>query len=129
LTDLVQIVVQRSWISGFRFGDLSDEQDPLLGTDTDRAFTIQGCPLGRRISHLPRFVRRHDKSPHVASRRNVTEACGTRVITHKTIDRRASKDREYPIGLSPLMAQDVIKLLRKLAAGGETPTNGIAEGS
>ncbi|CAN7773317.1 hypothetical protein LJR175_007634 [Variovorax sp. LjRoot175] len=48
--------VQRSWIAGSRFGDLSDEQDPLLGTDANRAFTLQGCPVGQRISPLPRFT-------------------------------------------------------------------------
>ena len=48
--------VQRSWIAGSRFGDLSDEQDPLLGTAADRAFTLQGCPVGQRIGALPRFT-------------------------------------------------------------------------
>ena len=48
--------VQRSWIAGSRFGDLSDEQDPLLGTAANRAFTLQGCPVGQRIGALPRFT-------------------------------------------------------------------------
>lgn len=48
--------VQKSWIAGPRFGDLADEQDPLLGTDPDRAFTVQGCPVGERIGPLPRFT-------------------------------------------------------------------------
>ncbi|MBS0452896.1 MAG: peroxidase [Proteobacteria bacterium] len=48
--------VQKSWIAGPRFGDLADEQDPLLGTDPDRAFTVQGCPVGQRVSSLPRFT-------------------------------------------------------------------------
>lgn len=48
--------VQKSWIAGSRFGDLADEQDPLLGTGPDRAFTVQGCPVGERIGPLPRFT-------------------------------------------------------------------------
>ncbi|HSV57976.1 MAG TPA: hypothetical protein VLJ19_03680 [Variovorax sp.] len=48
--------VQKSWIAGSRFGDLRDEQDPLLGTSTDRAFSVQGCPVGERITNLPRFT-------------------------------------------------------------------------
>lgn len=48
--------VQKSWIAGPRFGDLADEQDPLLGTSPDRAFTVQGCPVGQRIGSLPRFT-------------------------------------------------------------------------
>ena len=48
--------VQRSWIAGSRFGDLGDEQDPLLGTDPNRAFSVQGCPVGERITGLPRFT-------------------------------------------------------------------------
>lgn len=48
--------VQKSWIAGSRFGDLADEQDPLLGTSPDRAFTVQGCPVGERIGPLPRFT-------------------------------------------------------------------------
>jgi len=48
--------VQQSWIAGPRFGDLGNEQDPLLGTDPNRAFTIQGCPVGERIGPLPRFT-------------------------------------------------------------------------
>lgn len=48
--------VQKSWLAGARFGDLGNEQDPLLGTDAKRAFTVQGCPVGERISDLPRFT-------------------------------------------------------------------------
>jgi len=48
--------VQKSWLAGARFGDLADEQDPLLGTSPDRAFTVQGCPVGQRIGPLPRFT-------------------------------------------------------------------------
>lgn len=48
--------VQKSWIAGPRFGDLADEQDPLLGTDPGRAFTVQGCPVGERVGPLPRFT-------------------------------------------------------------------------
>ncbi|MBS0340512.1 MAG: peroxidase [Proteobacteria bacterium] len=48
--------VQKSWIAGSRFGDLADEQDPLLGTDPGRAFTVQGCPVGERVGPLPRFT-------------------------------------------------------------------------
>ena len=48
--------VQRSWIAGSRFGDMSGEQDPLLGSDANRAFTVQGCPVGMRIAPLPRFT-------------------------------------------------------------------------
>lgn len=48
--------VQKSWIAGSRFGDLADEQDPLLGTGPDRVFTVQGCPVGERIGPLPRFT-------------------------------------------------------------------------
>ncbi|HEY2256018.1 MAG TPA: hypothetical protein VGI11_10305 [Variovorax sp.] len=47
--------VQRSWISGSRFGDLSDERDPILGVGK-RSFTVQGCPVGKRIDGLPRFT-------------------------------------------------------------------------
>ena len=38
--------VQRSWIAGSRFGDLTGEQDPILGTGENRSFTVQGCPVG-----------------------------------------------------------------------------------
>ncbi|WP_175544952.1 Dyp-type peroxidase domain-containing protein [Variovorax sp. OV329] len=48
--------VQKSWLAGSRFGDLSDEQDPLLGTDPQRSFSVQGCPVGERIGPLPRFT-------------------------------------------------------------------------
>ena len=48
--------VQRTWINGARFGDLSDEPDPLLGTSPQRAFSLQGCPVGQRIEALPRFT-------------------------------------------------------------------------
>ena len=48
--------IQRSWIAGPRFGGLSDEQDPILGTSPDRAFTVQGLPVGMRIGPLPRFT-------------------------------------------------------------------------
>jgi porphyrinogen peroxidase len=49
--------IQRNWILGSRFGDLSDEQDPILGVRPDRMFTVPGCPVGRRVGPLPRFTR------------------------------------------------------------------------
>jgi porphyrinogen peroxidase len=49
--------VQRNWIMGSRFGDLSDEQDPILGVRPDRTFTAPGCPVGQRVGPLPRFTR------------------------------------------------------------------------
>lgn len=48
--------VHRNWIMGSRFGDLSDEQDPILGTRPDRMFTVPGCPVGQRVGPLPRFT-------------------------------------------------------------------------
>lgn len=48
--------IQRAWINGSRFGDLSNEQDPLLGTKTGRSFSVQGCPIGERVAGLPRFT-------------------------------------------------------------------------
>jgi porphyrinogen peroxidase len=47
--------VQQSWISGSRFGDLSDERDPILGVGK-RSFTVQGCPVGQRLEDLPAFT-------------------------------------------------------------------------
>jgi putative iron-dependent peroxidase len=47
--------VQQNWIAGSRFGDLSDERDPILGVGA-RSFTVQGCPVGQRIEPLPRFT-------------------------------------------------------------------------
>jgi putative iron-dependent peroxidase len=49
--------VQSQWLGGSRFGDLSDERDPILGTAPDRAFTVQGLPVGKRIGPLPRFTK------------------------------------------------------------------------
>jgi porphyrinogen peroxidase len=49
--------VQGNWIMGSRFGDLSDEQDPILGVRPDRMFTVPGCPVGQRVGPLPRFTR------------------------------------------------------------------------
>jgi porphyrinogen peroxidase len=49
--------IQRNWILGSRFGDLSDEQDPILGVKPDRMFTVPGCPVGQRVGPLPRFTR------------------------------------------------------------------------
>jgi porphyrinogen peroxidase len=49
--------VHRNWIMGSRFGDLSNEQDPILGTRPDRLFTVPGCPVGQRVGPLPRFTR------------------------------------------------------------------------
>ena len=48
--------IQRAWINGSRFGDLHDEQDPILGSAPGRAFTLQGLPVGMRIGGLPRFT-------------------------------------------------------------------------
>lgn len=48
--------VQRSWIAGSRFGDMSDEQDPILGTVRGRTFTVQGHPAGACVGPLPRFT-------------------------------------------------------------------------
>ncbi len=48
--------IQRSWIGGPRFGGLSNEQDPILGTAPGRGFTLQGLPVGMRIDGLPRFT-------------------------------------------------------------------------
>lgn len=49
--------VHRNWIMGSRFGGLSDEQDPILGTRLGRMFTVPACPLGQRVGPLPRFTR------------------------------------------------------------------------
>jgi porphyrinogen peroxidase len=49
--------VHRNWVMGARFGDLSDEQDPILGTREGRTFTLPGCPVGQRVGPLPRFTR------------------------------------------------------------------------
>lgn len=52
--------VQRAWLNGSKFGGLDGERDPLLGTtssDGERAFTVQGEPLRRRLPAVPRFVR------------------------------------------------------------------------
>lgn len=48
--------VHRNWIMGSRFGDLRDEQDPILGTRPGRHFTVPGCPVGQRVGPLPRFT-------------------------------------------------------------------------
>jgi porphyrinogen peroxidase len=49
--------VHRNWIMGSRFGDLADEQDPILGVRLDRLFTVPGCPVGQRVGPLPAFTR------------------------------------------------------------------------
>lgn len=49
--------VHRNWIMGSRFGDLADEQDPILGVRAGRMFTVPGCPSGTRVGPLPRFTR------------------------------------------------------------------------
>ncbi|RZI97608.1 MAG: peroxidase [Variovorax sp.] len=48
--------IQREWINGARFGNLRDEQDPILGSAPGRAFSLQGLPVGMRIGDLPRFT-------------------------------------------------------------------------
>ena len=51
--------VQQRWIAGSGFGDLRDEQDPILGTSEQRCVTVQGLPVGTRIGPLPRFATVH----------------------------------------------------------------------
>jgi hypothetical protein len=43
--------VQQTWMNNSFIGGLSDEVDPLVGASDkpDRAFTIQGAPISRRI--------------------------------------------------------------------------------
>lgn len=48
--------VQHSWCNNPKFGDLYDEQDPLLGTDPSGTFTMQGHPLRSRVRGIPSFV-------------------------------------------------------------------------
>lgn len=48
--------VHRNWIMGSRFGDLSDEQDPILGIRQGRMYTVPGCPVGQRVGPLPPFT-------------------------------------------------------------------------
>lgn len=49
--------VQQRWLSNTRFADLHDEDDPLLGTDPQRAFTVPGQPIGRRFAGLPTWTK------------------------------------------------------------------------
>jgi porphyrinogen peroxidase len=48
--------VHRNWIMGSRFGDLSDEQDPILGVRPNRHFTVPACPVGQRVGPMPPFT-------------------------------------------------------------------------
>lgn len=48
--------VHRNWIMGSHFGDLADEQDPILGVRPNRMFTVPGCPVGQRVGPLPPFT-------------------------------------------------------------------------
>ncbi|MFM2120253.1 MAG: hypothetical protein RL722_1721 [Pseudomonadota bacterium] len=48
--------VHRNWIMGSRFGDLYDEQDPILGTRRGRMYTVPGLPVGQRVGPLPPFT-------------------------------------------------------------------------
>lgn len=49
--------VHRNWIMGSRFGDLTDEQDPILGVRPGRQFTVPACPLGQRVGPIPPFTK------------------------------------------------------------------------
>ncbi len=52
-------LIQGTWLNGRKFGGLYDEVDPMLGAPDDDAggsFTLQGTPIRRRITGLPRFV-------------------------------------------------------------------------
>jgi deferrochelatase/peroxidase EfeB len=57
--------IQQTWLNGRKFGGLFDERDPLLGKDergevgevSQRAFSVQGQFVRRRLVGLPRFVR------------------------------------------------------------------------
>lgn len=50
--------LQRSWIGNPHFNGLYDDADPLLAphTPSGGTFTVQGSPLRRRYTGLPRFV-------------------------------------------------------------------------
>ena len=50
--------IQQTWVSNPKFAGLYDDADPLLGAPAaaGRTFTIQGRPVRRRLTGLPRFV-------------------------------------------------------------------------
>ncbi|GAC1427590.1 MAG: peroxidase [Chloroflexota bacterium] len=50
--------IQHTWVNNPKFAGLYDDQDALLGAHfgSGRTFTIQGRPLRRRVTGLPRFV-------------------------------------------------------------------------
>jgi putative iron-dependent peroxidase len=49
-------LVQQRWINDTQFGDLADEDDPILGPAQVKAFSIPGIPVGRRIPPWNHFT-------------------------------------------------------------------------
>ena len=48
--------VQQTWVNNPKFGGLSDESDPLIGTASPH-FSIPGVPARRRLTGIPSFVK------------------------------------------------------------------------
>ncbi|MBA3588377.1 hypothetical protein [Methylibium sp.] len=48
--------IQQRWIASRSFGDLRDEDDPLLGHTGTRSFSMPALPLGRRLEGLESFT-------------------------------------------------------------------------
>jgi Dyp-type peroxidase family len=54
--------IQQSWINNPKFEGLYADADPIMGDHDPRdegstgTFTVQGCPVRRRVQGLPRFV-------------------------------------------------------------------------
>lgn len=48
--------IQQRWIASRSFGDLRDEDDPLLGRAGTRSFSMPALPLGRRLEGLDPFT-------------------------------------------------------------------------
>jgi Dyp-type peroxidase family len=50
--------VQQTWLNNRKFGQLYDDQDPVMGTPPDDGgiFTVQRSPVATRVHELPNFV-------------------------------------------------------------------------
>jgi putative iron-dependent peroxidase len=49
-------LVQQRWIGDTQFGDLADEDDPILGTASANAFSIPAVPVGSRLEGFENFT-------------------------------------------------------------------------
>jgi putative iron-dependent peroxidase len=49
--------IQQRWIGDTQFGDLSNEDDPILGTTPPQAFSIPAVPVGTRLENFAQFTK------------------------------------------------------------------------